>query len=461
MADVIYGTDSQINSATSKSRSTIQHFYDRAGVKSATRNLIYSQFADRKSMPLRYGKTYKISRWLPILDDRNALDTTSPALGIDTKGDPSTRINLYGSSRNYNDVTTSMPSLSEGAGRVNRVGVTKITMETQFSRYGAFIDYTDELEMFHEDVTQIRYREELGVLANELQDDLLQKDMLATTCVLYAGSATSKSEIGINSTTSKAVKSGVGGADTLGLTYDLIRKAGQILTKNKATKRTSIITGSTKIDTRAVNKCWSAIIGPEVKWELETLVDKFNQPAFIPAYKYADAGTLMEGEVGAVHDTRFVESERALIFNATGAAVEGTDSYFQYSPDIAGTNKVDVFPIIYPTEGAFATVGLQGEGKIKFNAISPDNKELGNPYSNKGLFSMSFWYASIILQPEKLLVIHTPVKNGANAYKGTYTEAALYAPTNFVTSVTGDGKVLVNGSLDLNSTKTQHLPKRS
>ena len=47
---------------------TIVHFYDRAGVKAANRVNLYGQFADRKSMPKKMGKTFKISRFEHMYD---------------------------------------------------------------------------------------------------------------------------------------------------------------------------------------------------------------------------------------------------------------------------------------------------------------------------------------------------------------------------------------------------------
>ena len=57
------------------------------------------------------------------------------------------------------------------------------------------------------------------------------------------------------------------------------------------------------------------------------------------------------------------------------------------------------------SKGSFATVGLKGKGKIKFNSQAPDKIELGNPYGTNGFFSYNFWYAGIILQDEKLLKV--------------------------------------------------------
>jgi len=63
----------------------------------------------------------------------------------------------------------------------------------------------------------------------------------------------------------------------------------------------------------------------------------------------------------------------------------------------------DIFPILFPTEGSFATIGLKGAGKIKFYSKSPEQIDSGNTYGAKGFFSYKFRYASVILQEEKLL----------------------------------------------------------
>ena len=122
---------------------------------------------------------------------------------------------------------------------------------------------------------------------------------------------------------------------------------------------------------------------------------------YIPAHKYAGAATLAEGEVGAMHEVRFVEAESMVVYAGEGAAV------------VAGQNdtlandgsNINVYPILFPTEGAFATVGLKGHDKIKFNSKSPEAVENANPDGTTGFFSYNFFYAGIILREEALLKI--------------------------------------------------------
>lgn len=375
MATQVYGNGTTTASAGVNNTT---HFYDKAGVKAATAINVYGQFADRKSQPQKYGKEYRISKFLNIYD-REKTDAE-----FNTKG--------YLSSRDIADVSAGLTNatLAEGAGRVNETGIKKITMSTSFSRYGEMIPYTDEVELFSEDYIQVHYREQLGELANRRTEDLIQRDMLSTTNILYSGAATDISEVG---------PSNAADEDLYKVSYDLIRKADRRLVRNRAVKNTEIVTGSTKVDTRTINKAFYAIIGPEVKYDLETVLDPVGRLAFVPAYKYASARTLAEGEVGSMHDTIFIESESAMVYRGQGAtAVAGTT--------LSTTNgKYDVFPILYPTKGSFATVGLRGKGKIRFTTTSPEHDSMDNPYKNQGAFAYNFFYAGIILQEERLLKV--------------------------------------------------------
>ena len=408
----VYGNG--VNSTAGEN--TVVHYYDRAGVKAANRVNLYGQFADRKSMPKKMGKTFKISKFLHMYD-RSLDDAEFSAKG-------------FLSNRSVEEASASLAAatLIEGDGAKNKRSLHKVTMETTLARYGEMLDYTDEVELFSEDAIQVRYREELGELANSRMEDLIQIDMLATPTVMYAGDATTLEEIDEDS----------------GVSYDLIRKAVRKLVRNRAKKNTQMVTGSTKIDTRTVCKAYYAVIGSNVKGDLENLTRGSGQETeyvYIPVHKYAAAGNLAEGEVGAMHEVRFIESESAVVYAGQGAAVDAagdtdaytgllstvtyndeaeviaargttgkvwdrdTDAYVNSGAGTPALKYFDAYPILFPTEGAFATVGLKGMDKIKFNAKSPSAVENSNPYGTTGFFSYNFFYAGLILEEEKLLKV--------------------------------------------------------
>lgn len=439
MATNVYGDGSNSTAGAN----TVVHYYDRAGVKAANRTSIYGQFADKKSMPPKMGKTFKISKFQHMYD-RSTADVDFAAKGFMT-------------ARTAADVSTALTNatLAEGAGDVNKRTLSKITVETSIARYGEMIDYTDEVDIFSEDYIQVKYREELGELANSRYEDLIQLDMLGTSTTLFSGTATSKAGVA-----NGIADDGSEDADWR-ISYDLGRKAVRKLVRNRAKKNTMVVTGSTKIGTTPIAKAYYAIIDADVKSDLENLTRGTTyetEYVYVPAHKYAGASALAEGEVGSMHEIRFIESEGAVVYAGKGAAVQ--DGYVgslasttvtggiktvtgaaannvivvdgvsytvasgetiniaaDATIDVTGGgdlvvsaatdgDRFDVHPIIFPTEGAFATVGLKGHDKIKFNSKSPSQVENGNPYGTTGFFSYNFFYAGIVLQPEKLLAMY-------------------------------------------------------
>jgi len=129
MATNVYGNGANSTAGAN----TIVHYYDRAGIKAANRTNVYGQWADRKSMPVKMGKTFKISRFEHMYD-RSTADADFAAKGFMT-------------ARTADEVSLSLTNaaLAEGAGAVNKRSLQKLTFETSLARYGEMIDYTDEV----------------------------------------------------------------------------------------------------------------------------------------------------------------------------------------------------------------------------------------------------------------------------------------------------------------------------
>lgn len=394
MTQHVYGNGANSTSGAN----TITHFYNRAGIKAANRINVFQQFASKEQMPLRHGKTFKISKFLHMYD-RKLSDADFGAKG-------------YMTARSADAVSASLTSakLAEGAGAVNKRTLHKITVETTLNRYGEMIDYTDEVDLFSEDIMQTRYREELGGLANSRHEDLIMLDMLGTTTVMYSGVATSMATVGGSALADGSTDS------SSRVSYDLMRKATRKLVRNRATKNTRVITGDVKVDTRTVAAAYYAIIGADVKSDLENLTRGTTyerEYVFIPVHKYSSAGKIAEGEVGAMHEIRFIEAEGMVKYEGEGAvppqnyvgslAISGATDLT--SADPADRGNFDVYPILFPTQDAFATVGLKGKDKIQFYSKAPTDVSNSNPYGTKGFFSYNFFYAGLILQEEKMLKV--------------------------------------------------------
>ena len=81
-------------------------------------------------------------------------------------------------------------------------------------------------------------------------EDLIQRDMLGTSTVLYSGAAGAIGEVG-----TEAAVDGTDDNDWV-VSYDLIRKSVKKLVRNRAKKNTMIVTGSTKIGTAPIAKAY-------------------------------------------------------------------------------------------------------------------------------------------------------------------------------------------------------------
>lgn len=402
-------------------------YYDRGAIKIAVADLIYGKFVDSKTQKRNSGKTFRISRFLHILNDANVnnqgLDGDGNVIGntswifnniayategaadaakvtFDATAEGIAAIannveplvydvttgggNLYGSSRNVGDVVTGIPVLAEGADRVNRVGVTRENFSCTLVRQGNFEEYNDEVQLFSDHDMQMEYRTKLARLAIEVKDDNTQLGMLGAAGVrFYAGTATSIAT--------------VGASDEEALpTYNFFRKITKRLKINLAIRNDSMLTGSTKIGTTPINRAYYAIVGPDVVYDVEGI------PEFRAVHEYGYASNLADNEIGSIHETRFLETTRAMKYAGGGGAIAGGDTH-GYQND--GTN-FDVFPILYPTKGSYATVSLAGAGAIKFKSKAPGKATSSDPYGVKGLFSYNTWFAGLALQPEKLLVAY-------------------------------------------------------
>lgn len=390
MATQIYGNGT---STASNGANTIVHFYDRAGIKAANAVNVYGQFASRKEMPTNMGKTFKISKWQHIYDlDQGHADFA--AKGYLGKRDLATV------TAKLNAVDGSGAALTEGAGAINKVTPKKVTVESSIARYGFMIEYTDEVTLFSEDQVQVKYREELGYLMNQTAEDLIQRDMLTGAgIVINAGGNITKAQMGTGIAADGANE------DLYKVSFDLIRKGVKALVRNRAQRNTSVVEGAAKIGTSPINSAFYAIIGPEVKFDLETATRGATyekEYAYIPAFKYASQSNLAAGECGSMHDVRFIESEGAMIEAGAGANIPAN-----YAGNLSNNGtKFDVFPILFPTKDAFATLGLKGQGKVTFYSKAPSEVSLSNPYGTKGFFSGNMFYSGLVLQPEKLLRIN-------------------------------------------------------
>ena len=379
------GTTSSIDQPDS--RQLQEHYFQKKALIEARKEQYFTQLADSTAMPKHMGKKISQYIYVPLLDDANVNDQ-----GIDANGVVTLNGNLYGSSKDVGTIASKLPLLSETGGRVNRVGFSRKTLEGSFEKLGFFSEYTADSVNFDSDPELLEHvnRETIEGASNMTEANL-QIDLLnAAGTVRYTGTATKMSEV------------------TDEVTYTQLMKLNIDLDNNRTPKQTTIITGTRNQDTRVLPAARVMYIGSELIPTLRAMKDLHNNPAFIAVQHYADATTLLTGEVGTIDQFRIVVVPEMLRWEGKGAADTGVDYYGD------GTNK-DVFPMLVVGDKSFTTIGFQTDGKsVKFvqKHVKPGDASTSreDPYGEIGLMSIKWWYGFMALRPERIAVVYTAAK---------------------------------------------------
>jgi N4-gp56 family major capsid protein len=272
------------------------------------------------------------------------------------------------------------------------------------------------MEMFSEDMVHIKQKEAVGTKLGYAIDDLNQISMLSTTNRYYATDTLNPAIDNVGDD----VTVGDGTDDNqASISYEDLKRIYNKLVIDGAEKVNELITGSAKVGTLTVESKYHMIIHQNHLSDLEALVDEHNRPAFIPVHQYA-AGlkaqgmSLAPGEVGRIYQFVVIVSERAMHESAKGAEIPiGYTGKLKWgvSTEAVPKNRFDIYPILFPTKGSIAGVGLQGHMKPQFYYTGKETVAFDNLFRNKSAFAGKAWYASLITKPEGLLRYDVAVTN--------------------------------------------------
>ena len=364
-------------------------YYWKMALIEAAKEQYFSPLADVVSMPKNYGKKIKKYHYLPLLDDRNMNDQ-----GLDAAGAVYNNGNLYGSSKDVGTISSKLPTLSETGGRVNRVGFTRVTVEGSLEKMGFFSEYTQESLDFDTDAELYQHMSrEMIMGANEINEDALQVDLLNSAGVVrFGGVATATSNITGEGTNISVV------------TYKGLQRLAITLVDNRTPKQTRVIKGSRMMDTMTVSDGFVMHIGSELQPLIEDMQDAFGNQAFIPVRKYADAGNILNGEIGAVGQFRIVVVPEMQHWAGVGATATAANAGYRTT-----SNKYDVFPMLVIGAESFTTIGFQTSGSsAKFKIITKmpgeQTADRNDPYGEKGFASIKWYYGFMPLRTERMAV---------------------------------------------------------
>ena len=351
------------------------------------------------NMPKHYGKTIKVYEYVPLLDRRNVNDQ-----GIDANGVTIVDGNLYGSSKDIGTIEGKLPLLTENGGRVNRVGFTRLELEGSIHKFGFFYEWTQEsMDFDSDDGLKDHLSRELMNGAVQLTEAVLQKDLLAAAGVkLYAGAALLVGDVTGEETPASGGNPAIPASV---VNYRNLMRLDQILTDNRTPRHTTVISGSRLIDTRVISAARVMYVGSEVVPLLKEMKDLFGNKAFIEIQHYADAGNVLNGEIGSIDHFRIVQVPEMLHWAGAGAEVDVNPGF--RSTLVSGVEHYDVFPMLVIGNDSFSTIGFQTDGKtVKFTVLTKmpgrETADRNDPFGETGFSSIKWYYGILVKRPERI-----------------------------------------------------------
>jgi N4-gp56 family major capsid protein len=230
--------------------------------------------------------------------------------------------------RRYSQLAVASTPLTEGVTPAgSSLSVTDLT--ATLAQYGDYITLSDMVSMTNQDAVVTEATDVLGDQAGTTIDQARRDVLVAGTNVDYSGAATSRATV--------AVK--ISGTD--------LDQCIRFLKVQNAKYVKDGIMPSENIGTGSVRKAFIAVVHPDVEYDLESIT------GYRSVSDYGSQEAVMEDEIGAYKNIRFVSSTNAKIFPGAGAA--GTTVYKNNGANF------DVYCTLIFAANAYGVCPLSGE----------------------------------------------------------------------------------------------------
>jgi N4-gp56 family major capsid protein len=263
--------------------------------------------------------------------DRNLLERAKPAEVHGRFGQKRPIAKKSGNQikfRRYSALAAATTALTEGVTPSgSELAVTDIT--ATLAQYGDFVTLSDVVDMVNQDPVITEATEVLGDQAGLTIDQVRRDVLVAGTNVAYANAVANRAAVNVKLST----------AD--------LDKAIRFLKNQNAKFMKEGIPPSTGVGTGAIRKAYIAVIHPDVEFDVESLT------GFKPVSDYPSQMGVMEDEIGAYKNIRFVSSTNAKLFAGAGAA--GTTVYKNNGANF------DVYATLIFAADAYGVCPLSGE----------------------------------------------------------------------------------------------------
>lgn len=315
---------------------------------------VFGKFGEKKPMPKNSSETVVFRRWLP-------------------KGATANTPNTWA-------VTPASHQLSEGE---TPTGDTIIAQDITATlvEYGFIYRWTNRTEDLYEDDVPAEFKKLTGERMGLLLEMIRWGQLKAGTNVFRAGNVAGRSSI-----------IALVGAN-------LLRNVARSLHANLAPKITSILSASTNIGTQPIEAAYIVVCHTDLESDIRAL------SGFVHVSEYGSRQSMHENELGSWENYRFITSPHLAPYLAAGGTTTANTRLSAGVPNSAGTENVDVYPMIVLSPKAYGDIALRGKNAINAQAFPASTRTKDDPLGQRGLIGAQTYFTVVRLNEYHMAVV--------------------------------------------------------
>ena len=315
---------------------------------------VFGKFGVKKPMPKNSSETVVFRRWLP-------------------KGATSNTPNTW-------SVTPSSHQLSEGETPVADT-ITAQDITVSLVEYGFIYRWTNRVEDLYEDDVPAEIKRLTGERMGLLLEMVRWGQLKAGTNVFRAANVASRATINAL------------------ISANLMRNIARSLHSNQASKITGILSASTGIGTQPVEAAYVAICHTDLESDIRSQLS-----GFVHVSEYGSRQAMHENELGSWENYRFVCSPHLAPYLSAGTTTTANTRLAAGVPNSAGSEAVDVYPIIVLAQESFGDVALRGKSAMNISAFPASQKTKDDPLGQRGLIGAQTYFNCVRLNEYHMAV---------------------------------------------------------
>ena len=188
-----------------------------------------------------------------------------------------------------------------------------------------------------------------------------------------------------------------------------LRNIARSMSNNLAMKVTSILSASPGVGTQPIEAAFIVVCHSDVEADLRALSSSGS--TFVHISEYGDRKPIHPNELGSWEQFRFVTSPHLAPFLNAGGTTTANTRLAGGVPNSAGTENVDVYPLMVMSEGCFGDVMLRGRESFSVTHISPGEKTKDDPLGQRGYVGAQAYFTAVRLNEGHMAIYEAAVSS--------------------------------------------------